>query len=175
MKLLQQEMDEWKSKELLSFEKTLKDEREKMQSRELKNIETIIMKNANESLSLAAKFASRFLKKFADGHLEKKIIDNFLTEFAELPKDKLELLESGIAPDKDKITIQSAYPIEEARKKCLMDKLQKLLGTTMNITFSQNSDLIAGLSIQIGALFLQANLRDELKFFAEIEYGSPRN
>lgn len=38
----------------------------------------------------------------------------------------------------------------------------------MDFNFSQQPDLLAGISVQIGSMTLQANLRDELKFFTEV-------
>lgn len=39
----------------------------------------------------------------------------------------------------------------------------------MELNFGIDPDVLAGVNIQIGSIFLKANFRDELKFFTEVE------
>jgi F-type H+-transporting ATPase subunit b len=50
--------------------------------------------------------------------------------------------------------------------------LDKVVGKDTSLRFEQDSNLLAGVRINIGAWQLAANLRDELKGFTELSGGS---
>jgi F-type H+-transporting ATPase subunit b len=180
----QQELDQWKSAEVVNFEKKLGAEKESFRARELRKSKELIEKNAREAMLLAGKFSEKFLKTFADEHLEKKIIEKTILDLEELPAEKMQLLSTQSA--QDTILIQSAYPINEQQRQNLIETIEKLSHKKnpvdklqdvsdgkqlqkFKVDFLVNPELVAGLIIQIGSVVLQANLRDELKFFTEIK------
>lgn len=167
-KEFQQSFEEWKSRELANFEKTIEKEKEKINSREMQRIASTIEANTRESMDVAAHFATRFLKYFADTELERKIIDKVIDDLSHLTDEKLKSLKDNMQGYSE-VTVQSTYPISENQKQNLIQIIKKISHSPMNIVFSQDANLISGLNIQLGSLYLQANLRDELKFFTEIE------
>lgn len=167
-KSIQQELEEWKSHEMTNFEKKIKDEREKIYSREMQRVSSVIEDNARESFKLSAVFATRFLTNFADNHLEEKIIDKIIYDLSHLSDEKRQLLKNNIKNELE-ISVQSAYLINESQRQRLIDTFKNILGSNINTTFTQNKDLLAGLNIRIGSVLLQASLLDELNFFAEVE------
>lgn len=66
------------------------------------------------------------------------------------------------------VMIQSAYPINEPQREHLVQAIEQLLKTKCPVEFVEHQELLAGLTVQMDCVFLQANLRDELKFFTEI-------
>lgn len=167
-KSFEQELSEWKSKELIKFDKKLDEEKDKMYSRENQKIDEIIMKNTKESFVLAGEFATKFLTTFADSELENKIMDKMINELLHLPDEQKLFLKNSY--QQQNIEISSAYPLSEPQKKELTEAIQKMLNQEIEINFTQNPDLIAGITIKVGSVLLQANLRDELKFFTEIKH-----
>ena len=163
----QQELDAWKVIELAKFEKILAEEKNKMHSRDKQSIAEIIDKNTKESFRLAGQFAAKLLSAFADVDIEGKILDEVIVKFTSLPNDRIMLLKNNC---QGKVEIISAYTLSEKQKKCLTDKIQNIIAQDVVVNFSQDRDLLAGLTIKIGSVLLQANLRDELKFFTEIPH-----
>ncbi len=167
-KLFLQEIDDWKSHEQAKFLKTINEEKEKMMALEKQNITKIINKNAKEAMSLAGKFATKFLHEFADENLESNIIDKVIKELKNLSEEKIQTLKSGFQIE-NKIVVQSVYALNENLKKQLTQSILEMLGDKVDIIFTLNPELLAGMNIQIGSIFLKASLRDELKFFSEVE------
>ena len=110
-------MDQWKSAEVVDFEKKLTGEKEALLVREMRKSKELIEKNAREAMLLAGKFSVKFLKNFADEYLEKKIIEKIIFDLKELPAEKMQLLTSQ--SPQDTILIQSAYPINEQQRHSL--------------------------------------------------------
>lgn len=166
-KEFRQEMEEWKSHELAGFQKSLEKEREKAYSQEKQRISSLMENNARESMAIAAGFAARFLTGFADAGLENKIIARVIDDLSRTKDDKLLSLKNR--PNPPDVVIQSAYVLGEAQKKKLEETLKQILGEKIGIRFSQEPALLAGLSITIDSVYIQANLRDELAYFADVE------
>ncbi|CEG57754.1 F0F1 ATP synthase subunit delta [Legionella fallonii] len=166
-KEFQLKLEQWKSAEVVDFEKKLATEKEALLVREMKKSKELIEKNAREAMLLAGKFSVKFLKNFADEHLEEKIIEKTILDLEDLPVEKIQFLTSQSS--QDTILIQSAYPINEQQRHILVETIEKLSHKQFKVDFSVTPELLAGLMIQIGSVVLQANLRDELKFFTEIK------
>lgn len=163
-----QELEDWKSKERAKFLKNMDDDKEKIILREKQNINKIIDKNSRESMLLATKFVSRFLREFSDEHLESKIIDKIIIDLKKISKDDIQKIKNSL-DSKNEILIQCAYSIHENQKKQLTEIIINVLNEKPEINFVVNPDILCGLLIQVGSVFLKANLRDELKYFAEVE------
>ena len=65
------------------------------------------------------------------------------------------------------VQVRSAYPLAEQRRAALQAALSQAAGGELRCDFDLNPELLAGLRIDAGALVMRANLRDELRFFAE--------
>ena len=167
-KALQQELEEWKSHELTNFEKTIVKEREKIYSREMQHVTSVIDDNTRASFILASKFAAKFLTNFADGYLEEKMIDKIMHDLSHLSDEKLRLLKNN-AQEQLEIVVESAYQINEKQRQHLIVIFNNIFGNKINTVFIQNPNLLAGLNVKIGSVLLQASLFDELKFFSEVE------
>lgn len=168
-KEFEQTMEHWKSEERSTFEKKLNDEKKAFFSREKQKSAGLDEKNAKEAFLLAGKFSEKLLINFADEHLEKKIIEKMIEDLSNVPSEKLQLIEN--LAEQNTVVVQSAYPINKQQQQKLLQAIQQLVHKKPNVEFTENPDLFAGLTIQIGSKILQANLRDELKFFMEIKNG----
>ena len=170
MNTFQQEWNEWKSQDLLRFEKTLAKEQEKMHTHEMKAASSIIKKNAQKAMLAAGAFAAKFLTDFASADLESKIIVKAIHDLSQLSDEKRTILKNAINGSYE-MMIKSAYPLNASQRDELTDAIDHLSETKIIITFQQDPDLLAGLIINMDALSLQANLKNELTFFTDLEYG----
>jgi F-type H+-transporting ATPase subunit b len=169
-KVFQQEMEKEKARQLSLLQESLKKEREIMSAREQQRIQTLINKNLQKSLSLAAQFSAQFLKRLATPELEIKIIEIFCDDFMHLSSSELSELIENLTHET--IDIETAYSIADSQKELLLKILKKVLGDQIQCNFNMDPNLLSGISIRIGSHQLQANLRDELKFFTEVSYES---
>lgn len=160
-----EEMERWKSEERLQFEQQLRQEKEQIFSHEMQKAAAIIENNAKEAFLLAGKFAEKLLMPFADAHLEEKIIKKTIEELHHIPTEQWQWLNT--VPEEETISIQTAYPIKEHQKQDLLQVIEQLSPKKRTVCFTENPKLLAGLTLQMGPMCLQANLRDELKFFTE--------
>ncbi|CAM2831184.1 TPA: F0F1 ATP synthase subunit delta [Legionella pneumophila] len=158
-------MEQWKSEERLRFEQQLSQEKEQIFSHEMQKVSTLIENNAKEAFLLAGKFAEKVLIPFADAHLEEKIIEKTIKDLNHVPIEQWQWLHT--VPEDETVAIQTAYPIKEHQKQGLLQVIEQLAPKKRTVSFTENPKLLAGLTLQIGPMCLQANLRDELKFFTE--------
>lgn len=168
---LHQEMVELKKEEFVKLHEALDKEKEKLKTIAKLQLKKQMEINLQESMQLATIFSTKFLKKFADVELEKKIIETFVENLSQIPEEQYRRLKSeiGIEPI---IKIKSAFPLNDEQKTYITDNFQKRFEKNVTFNFSQQPDLLAGLHVQIGSIILQANLHDELKFFSEVACGS---
>lgn len=168
-KSYEQNLEQWTLEKKANFEEKLKEEQKIYLARDMKKCIEISEKNAKESFILAGKFATKLLMSFADAHLQNKIIEKMINELHSFPPEKLQLI-ADLA-EQNQVIVQSAFPVNKHQQQDLLQAINTLVHRELSADFSENPDLFAGLTIQIGSIILQANLRDELKFFTEIKNG----
>ena len=147
-------------------------ERKKQETIETNRLQKQKNELVKEALALASRFVSRLLAKFADNHLEKKVIAFFIDELSSLPKKQLKKLKMESVKEEISIKVESSYPLTQAQKEALKKEVIKICGRAMPFEFQQSKALLAGLNVSIGSLVLKANLKDELNFFVEVANGS---
>lgn len=171
MTLFKQEIEKERVKQLDILKENLKKEREIFDAREQNRIQLLIDSHFKESMTLATQFLVKILTRLASPELEKKLIDIFCEDILHLMPDELSSLLEVLDRDKT-IYITSTYQLVNSQKEILLTTLKKIMGDHLQFNFRQDSTLLSGLQLNIGAHLLQANLRDELKFFKEINRGS---
>ena len=119
-----------------------------------------------EALVLAARFGSKLLGRLAGPELEARLAAMVIAELPAISEGHRQALAEGTA-DPAGVRIQSAYPLADMQRGALRNVLQTVAGRDLTCRFSQEPELIAGLRISAGPLVIGANLRDELRFFAE--------
>ena len=116
-----------------------------------------------EALTIAARFASRFLDRLAGPELNAKLVELTLSELDARAPGELELLrDPGV-----NIKVVSAYRLDETQHAAITRTLGRLAGRSLAPEFSEDAMLKAGVCIMAGSWVLMANLRDELGFFSE--------
>jgi F-type H+-transporting ATPase subunit b len=121
-----------------------------------------------QALLNGARFAGILLQQSAGPELEARLITLLMDNLTTLP-DACRLGLQGLATKKSvPIKITSAYPLTADLQQQLEQKLNALINNKINVQYHQDSALIAGLRIDIGAWVLNANLQHELIDFAEL-------
>jgi F-type H+-transporting ATPase subunit b len=120
-----------------------------------------------QALTIAARFASRFLERLADPALEAKLVDMALAELSDLPADRLAVVGAALRETEDAVEVVTAHPLDAARQSALAARLDALAGRALTPAFREDAALKSGLRVTAGAWVLMANLRDELEFFTE--------
>ncbi len=118
------------------------------------------------AIDQGARFSAKLLARMASPSLEKALIKAFTEDFKEMADaEKSQIIGRGAAA----VYVLSAFPLDQEDKGQLVNLLQPTLGPKAVINFETDRSLIAGLSIDIGGVQFETNLKRELKFFAELE------
>lgn len=120
-----------------------------------------------QAVAIAGRFASRFLDRLAGPELEGQLVDLALAELSDDTAEKLAALRAVLQAQDVCVRVLTAFPLEPARRQALSAALNQLAGRALNPEFGEDATLKAGLCLSAGSWTLQANLRDELAFFAE--------
>jgi len=120
-----------------------------------------------QTLALAAGFAARLLTRVAGPELERRLIEVLQEDLPRLSADRRRTLEQALRQESDPIEVTSAYPLDDAGREKLEQALADLAGRPVACRYRQDSRLIAGAQLRVGAWVLHANLQDELRGFTE--------
>ena len=147
---------------------TLQQERERAAVAEQRRLSDAQLEMEDTALAQGAQLATQLLKQAAGPEVESKLVELAIDELSRLPDDKLADLRGSFGKVSEGITITSAYPITENQQQRLQKAMNTVAGKDVTLRFEQDSKLLAGVRINVGAWQLAANLRDELKGFAEL-------
>ena len=169
MKQLQEEVGNERRRLLEELQHDLEQERQKagilnqrLMQEEKHNMET-------QALQQGTAFSARLLTRLAGPELEARLIDVLLDDLETLSSEKQQLLVSGYEKNNNGITITSAFPVAKETRQKIEQKLKSIIAKDIHCRYEIDNELIAGMRIRIGAWLLQASIRDELKYFANLE------
>jgi len=123
------------------------------------------------ALKQGARFATRLLEQASGPETEARLVEMVLTELIKLPDEQIAALRNSYGKTPVAVVVVSAFPLPGDQRQRLEQALARLISSDLPLRFEQNSDLLAGLRITIGAWVLGVNLRDELKGFIEITHA----
>ena len=168
--VLTQELNEERAKKMKKLQTSLAQEREKNQIAESRQRKKTTHAAEYKALQQSAEFATRVLSMAAGPELEGRLLDLLLDTLSNLSDEQVAALNSQWGGKTEAITVTSAYPLTENQRAGLKKAFVNLSGIAVLVQYKEDSDLLAGLNISIGAWVLQANIRDELKGFTEFAY-----
>jgi F-type H+-transporting ATPase subunit b len=122
------------------------------------------------ALAQGAQFAARLLGLAPGPQLQDSLLGLLLEQLDALPAEQREALrgDAGTAPAGIRVT--SAYALENPARQRLQQALGALLGAPVAVQFHEDPELLAGVSIAVGAWVLQANVKDDLAGFARLAH-----
>jgi F-type H+-transporting ATPase subunit b len=121
-----------------------------------------------QALAQGARFTASLLGRLANPALEQRLLDMALEDLAGLAEERRAAICAGLDGESRPIQVSSAFPLSDAQRR----QLQQAIGHWLQCPlpawhFHQDTQLLAGIRIQLGAWVLRANLEDELGFFCE--------
>jgi len=122
-----------------------------------------------EANRYAAAFAARLLSRLASPRLDAEIVDLVVEDIRTLPPRTRQNLSESLVKEDMHARINSAHVLGSEQRKALTTLLETLANRPVTVTWLEDADLVGGISVEIGAWVLRANLRDELRFFSEAD------
>jgi len=164
---LNRELETEKTRQLEELQMLLLQQRQKEvaadQSRRIEQVREI----EHQALEQGADFAARLLQMASGPELEKRLLSMVIETFSALDSEQITTMRQQWRGHLENIIVCSGYPLASDAQQQLAAALTELVGQPLPIEYSVLPELLAGLHISIGAWVMQANLRDELKGFAE--------
>lgn len=155
------------------LEDDLERQRLRHQSREARQLRQWQRQAETEALRLGSAFASRFLQQVSGPELDGRLRALFVEQLEALPEDGIDELRAGWRGQAEGEVV-SATALDAAGQNDIRDALARRLGPDGPVlTFRHDPNLIAGVRVSVGGCLLQANVLDELRFFAEA--GEPHD
>jgi F-type H+-transporting ATPase subunit b len=145
---------------------SLEHEREKAVAREARRQQEVIREIEESALRQASRFAARLLARLVNTDVHARILELAIEELHALPEERRQALRTATS-GKDQVSVMSAYPMNESQRLQIQETMTGLLARPLDWKWSEASELMGGLRITLGPWVLAANVRDELKFFAE--------
>lgn len=114
-----------------------------------------------------AAFVARLLARLATPGLEARLIDVAVEDLGTLSEPQREPIRSAVASSDAAVNVTTAFPLPDEQRSRVERALNEVAGKAVAPQYAQDAKLRAGLRARVGPWILQANLEDELKFFAE--------
>lgn len=161
------ELQSERSRQMAALQTQLAGEREKSRAADAHQQADTLQRLEARALALAAAFAGRLLAAGACAETEAQLVDFAIGELEGLPAERAEALRGGHSKVAE-AEVASAYPLSPDRRLRLEQALGSLLGTSPQLRYIRQPDLLAGLRITLGAWVLGMNLKDELAGFVAL-------
>ncbi len=170
--VLEQDMARERERRLGLLDQELTRQRQQRSARERQEQESLHARAESQALQQGATFAARLLSSLAGPELDLRLQQLFIEQVATLPETRRKELEDGWNDSSSDLEVISATSLDEAQQQALRGALENALGPSARCwRFSRDPGLIAGLRVSFGGWMLEANLQDELRFFAEAAHG----
>jgi len=169
---LKAELDEDRDRALAAIEQELAGARERAEALEQKRRADCIREYRRLGLEQGNRFAGRLLAELASPELEARLLQMALERLASLPESTLDGIRVACETSPEEAAVVTAYPLAAASRGLLQQRLGEMLGLAVACRFSEDPGLLAGLSVTVGPWVFQANLRDELKAFADAAHAA---
>jgi len=167
---LDQELAAERSRQMTEMQNALEQARKKAQIKESRRQDELRRETEYQALQQASQFASRLLAEASSPELETRLVKRMLDDMARLTGDQVDALKTQWGKPPDSIQVVSAYPLAQDLQQQLEQRLAQISGLDVPVSYAQNTELLAGVRITIGAWTLNINLQDELKGFAEFTH-----
>ena len=164
---LDQEMTAERARRVQEMEQEIGCRRERAEILDERRHQEAEHRNQDAALALAADFGSKLLSRVAGPALETRLVEMVLEDLASLTEDHRQVLAAAAREGATGVRVRSAYSLRDSQRAALEAALRKAAEAEVSCDFGEDPALIAGLRIDAGPLVMRANLRDELRFFAE--------
>lgn len=168
---LKQELEAERHKRLEALQQALSQERQKSEAREARRRAGDVRIIERRALQLGGRFASRLLELAAGPELESRLLEMVVAGLKDLSRERLAELRTQWGEPPEAITVVSAHTLPEDGRRELEQALAGVTGLDLPVHYEQDTELLAGLRITVGAWLVAANVRDELQGFMEFAHA----
>ena len=168
--VLARELDEERARQLAALQAELVQEREKAEVADSRRRADAAREIEHQALQQGAQFATRLLEQAAGPELQERLTKILLEGLSGLSDDRITDLRSQLGEPPKSIRVTSAFALPATRQQELERALANVTGLDLPVEYVQDSGLLAGVRIAIGAWVLHANLLDELKDFSRFAH-----
>ena len=168
---LARELETERTRKLAELHTVLEQEEEKVRVAGVRRQADSLRKQEETALLHATRFATQLLQQACGPELETRLIGLAITGLAQLPAERITDLRNSYGKPPEAIRVTTAFPLAEAQRRQLEQALAEIAGKDLPQHFEQDSKLLAGVRISIGAWVIGANIQDELKGFMELAHG----
>ena len=165
---LREEIEAQRQKLLAELETQLAEQRKKEQVLTARRDENLLREARQQAQVLSEQFAAKLLSRLAAPAVEGRLLEMLLEDLDGLPEPQRKTLAAAHRDSQAPPQVISAFALNDAQRQGLSAALQKVLGTAVSCEFREDPAVLAGVSVHIGAYYLQANLKDELRFFGDV-------
>ena len=165
--LLEQEIAAERERLLCKLDEELAESKARRAAHEARECQEAMQTMEHQALASGSRFVTRLLERLASPELESRLLAASLEDMARLPAAEVDTLKNALAANG--LEVVSAFPLPPEARARLESRLAELAGQPVHPVYREESALLAGLCIHAGALMLSASLRDELKFFQDVE------
>jgi len=169
---LSREIEAERTRRMAELQTALEQEQEKTRVAGERRRLDAMRKMEETALMHGARFATYLLKEAAGRETEVRLAELVIAELGQLPAERLSVLRGSYGISREEAVVVSAFPLPDDVRRRLQQSLETVAGRKIRLRFEQNSELLAGVEITIGAWVLGANLRDELKGFAALAHDA---
>ena len=159
---LNRQIDTERVRKLEALESELETKREQARVAEERRRSDERHQAEETAMAQAAGFASRLLEKAVGPETETRLIAFLIEELAKLPAERVQRIRMQDGAASEDILVVSAFALGDDDRRKLEQALATLMGEKHPVRFEQESKLLAGVRITIGAWMLGFNLNDEL-------------
>ncbi len=167
---LVQEIETERASKIAELQTVLDQEREKAHVTEARHQVDAMRKIEETALMQGARFATRLLEQASGPDTEARLVELVITELTRLPAEHIAALRSSYGKMPEAIVVVSAFPLPDDQRQRLKQALAPVISPNIPLQFEQDSELLAGLRIMLGARVLGVNVQDELKGFTELSH-----
>ncbi len=169
---LQQQLEAERRQQLDQLHKELEQERQKSFATFNRQQEEWRHQIEKQAMENGIRFAALLLQQCAGPDVEGRLVAMLTAQLNTLPETAKLSAQMSDSKKTPVVKVASAFPLSSELTQQLEQKLLALINRPMSFQYQQDSSLIAGVRIDIGAWVLHANLANELAGFAEIVYES---
>lgn len=155
-----------REKALAEVARSAEQERDRLAAVQARRAHDLAREAEERALEQAAAFAARLFERLSGPETDARLIDAFAADLAGWPESRIEDLRAAARAAQGRVQIAVARTLGDAERARILRSLEERLGLRCQAEFSVDPSLLAGLGVTIGPWMLQANLRDELQFFA---------
>jgi len=94
-----------------------------------------------------------------------------ISELEQLPEERSAVLRKHFGAGPGAVRVASAFPLQDGQRKRLEQVLTTVTCPDVALQFEQDESLLAGVHISCGDWVMAANIRDELRGFADLAHA----